>query len=165
MPVLITATDVGFVNLDDADQFAELRVLEASADTMRHVEGCPVRTDAHDTLDLQGTNAFFGAQHHVDDAEPSLKTDIRVLEDRPDQNRKPITASLSTAGALPMEGAVSDGVNLVIAAARAGDALGPTARDEIRLTSIVSREQRLELRDSHLFGKLGHLERSLAKGA
>ena len=162
MPVLIASADVGFINLDNPDQLAEVRVLEARADAMRHVEGCPVRADPHDPLNLEGTDAFLGGQHHMDHSEPSLKTDIRVFEDRSDQNRKPITASLGAARALPMEGAIGEGVNLVIAAARANDALGPPPRGQIRFAGIVGREQGLELRDGHLFGKLGHLERSLA---
>jgi len=154
MPIFIAAADIGFVNLDDPDQLAEIRVLQTGPDPMRHIEGCAVGADPHDALNLQRTDAFLGCQHHVDHAKPSPQTYIRVLEDRPDQNGKAITASLGTLRALPMERSIGDGVNLVVGAARAGDALGPTARNKVRLASVVGREQSLKLRDGHLFGNL-----------
>lgn len=162
MPVLVATAYVAFINLDDPDQLTELRVLKASAYAMRHVEGCSVRADPHDALDLEGTDALFGGQHHMDDAKPGPQSDICVLKDRSDQHREAITASLGAPRALPMEWPVSDRVDLIVVTARAADAFGPAPINQIRLASVVSREPRLELRDGHLFGKLGHLEQSLA---
>jgi hypothetical protein len=162
MPVLVASADVSFVNLNNSHQLAELWVLETGADAVRHVERGAIGANAHDTLDLQRTDAFFGGQHHMNDAKPSPETDVRVFEDRSDQDRKAITASGRALRALPMEGPVSDGIDLFVATAGAGSALGPSPRDQIRLAGVVSLEQRLELRNGHLFGEFGHLERSFA---
>jgi hypothetical protein len=106
MSVFVAAADIGFVNLNDANKLTELWVLKARTNAVRHVKGGAIGANAHDALDLQGTDAFLCGQHHVNDAEPSAQPDIRVLEDRSDQDRKPITASLGAARALPMKWAI-----------------------------------------------------------
>lgn len=89
-----------------------------------------IGAEAHDALDLRCTDTFLAGQHHVNDPEPIPQRLIRVLEDRPDQNREPIAASFGAFRTLPVEGPVSHGINVNIPAARAMDTFLPTALNE-----------------------------------
>jgi hypothetical protein len=151
MFVLVLPADVGFIYLDDAAQLIGSMFTEASADAIAHVERGLVGTEAHVTHDLQGTHALFANQHKVHDLEPVAERLVRVLKDRPDQNREPIAARLGAFGALPVKGTIGDGIHVYIAATGAMDAFRPAASNEISLAGILIREHIVKLLICKLF--------------
>src|SRR6266508_2952896 len=153
MAIFVLSADVSFVNLDNTHELAEIRVGEASADTMAHIPSRPIRTETHHAMDLQSRNTFLAGQHKIDDFEPRLEPDVRVFENRSDQHREPIAALGNAFGALPMEGPSRDRVDVLVTTARANDALGPSASDQVLLTGVISRKQLFKLRDRHLRGE------------
>jgi hypothetical protein len=68
----------------------------ARPDTMAHIVSRRIGAKAHCTLDLQSRDALFARQHHMDDAEPSAQSYIRVFEDRTNKHGKSITAGRDT---------------------------------------------------------------------
>lgn len=159
MFVFVLTADVGFVYLDHASEFVGLVLAEASADAIAHVQRGLVGAEAHDALNLQRADAFLTDQHHVDDPEPIAERFIRVFEDRSDQNREPIPASLGALATLPMERPICHGINVNIPASRAMDTLRPTACYEVALAIIVGREHVVKLLNCKLFYGLcaGHV--------
>lgn len=149
-------TDIGFVNLDNAHELAEIGIKKARANAVAHIVRGRIRTEAHHALDLKGTDTLLAGQHEIDDLEPRLETNVRVLEDRSDQHREPIAALGSAFGALPVERLVGDGINVRVPATGAVHAVMPAAPDQILLAGVIGREQLFKLRDRHLFRKTGH---------
>ena len=140
MLVHIGPADIGFVNLDDSHKFAELGIGQTGADAMAHIVRGRVGTEPHCAMDLQSRDTFLRGQHHVNDLEPSTHPDVRILENRSDQNGKTIAASLGAFAALPMKRFVGDGVNVGVIAARAMRTCGPAARDQVRLAGVIGWE-------------------------
>jgi hypothetical protein len=150
MAVLVLATDIGFVDLDDAHEFAELGVDETGANAVAHIPSRAVRAEAHHTVDLERGNTLLAGQHEVNDLEPLPHANIGVLKDGPNQHREPIAAFFGTFSALPVKRAIGDGINIGIAASRAGNGFRPASRDQISFAGIIGRKQVFELRDRHL---------------
>src|SRR5262252_7439846 len=103
---------------------------------MAHRPSRPVGAETHHAVDLKRAHSFLAGQHQMDDAEPLTQGLIRVLEDRADQRREPITLR-RTVVALPPEVHRGHRTRLVVAAARATDAKGPAVRDEVSETSVL----------------------------
>jgi hypothetical protein len=151
------APDIGFVNLDNAHEFAKLAILQAGTDTMAHVPSRAVGTGADDAVNLEGRNAFFRGQHHMNDAEPRLERHIRVFEDGPDRDREPIAIRIAVS-ALPVKSLVMRSVGyLLMTAARTMDTLGPALARQIGFAGIIVGKQRFKLRNGHLAGDFGLL--------
>lgn len=159
--VLVLSTDVGLIDLHDADQLAKLWIDQTGADAVTHIMGCPVGAEAHDAQHLQGRDAFLACQHHVDDAEPIAQPDLGILENRLDQHGEAI-ALVRAIPTEPMERADVEGIDLIVAAAGTlYYSIGPATASQIRLTSIVSGEQQIEFCYGHLAGELGLAHRTL----
>jgi hypothetical protein len=152
VPMLVAglSADIGFVHLDDANEFLELFVLHRSADAMAHVPSRLVRAKAHIAMDLPGADAFLAGRHEVDDAKPLPQIDVRVLENRADKVRKTVRATLPTVRALPAVFKGFEGIDVRAATARAIDPIGPAACDYVGVAGFLIREHCLELRDRHL---------------
>jgi len=98
----------------------------------------------------------------MDDAEPVAQRLIRVLEDRPHEMREAVGNAFCAVHALPLERHGLEFIDVRATAAWAGDAIGPTARDEIDLASLFIRKHRLELGDAKLMKGFCGLERAMA---
>src|SRR5258708_629673 len=149
MPVLRLASDERFVHLDNAHELAEIFVLQARTDSVAHIPSGFIRAETHDTLHLESGDALFTGQYHVNDAKPVAQRLVRVLENRPGNNREPIAIRRALL-ALPMPLARFEVINTGVATTRTINPLGPTAGFQIRLTGIVIDEQSLQLADGHL---------------
>jgi hypothetical protein len=161
MPIFVLAADVGFIDFDNADQFAERGIGKSSADAMAEIEGSGIGAEAHHPMDLERANSFFARQHQIDDFEPCLDRNVCILKDRSNENGEAISL-LCTSGAFPFEGHRLEGVNTVaVALGAANNAIWPTTRNEVSLAGVVSREKRLELSDCHLRRELGLAHGSL----
>lgn len=160
--VLFLAANVGLVNLNNAHELAELRVSKTSANAMAHIPSGSIRAKSHYAMDLQRRYAFLACQQEINDFEPAFEANVRVLKNRSHKHRKPITASGSAFGALPVKRLVGDGINIFVGAAWASDARRPSARDQVGLASVIGREQFFKLRDRHLVGEFCHRIDSLA---
>jgi hypothetical protein len=169
--VLVLAADVGFVNLDDAHQLAKFLVREPGADAMAHEPSGSVGAEAHHAVDLEGANPFLAGEHQENDAEPLAQRLIRVLEDRAGDVREAVIGprwGAHVAEPIPRHRAMA--FDLDIAATRASDASRPAVPDEISAASILVRERRFPLGESHLTDLLGlfgasHGVNSLSTGA
>ena len=147
MPIFrFAANERRLVNLDNTDKLAKFLVLHSRPDAMAHVPSRSIGTGTDHAMNLEGTNSFLTGQHEMDDAEPCLEGHIRVFEHGADRHRKSIERLVMR----------SIG-HFIVATARAADAIGPAFAREIGATGILIREQRLKLRDGHLFGDLGLL--------
>lgn len=153
MAVLRLASDKGFVDLDDAHKLAEILIGEAGAYAVAHIPSCLVRTEAHIAIDLQRTDFLLTRQHQVDDAEPLTERFIRVLEDRANQYREPVSSPGSAGIALPMKWP-RVGFDFGIAATRANDKLRPAVFGEIEFAGVIIREHDLEVPDRHVMDAL-----------
>ena len=121
---------------------------------MTQIMCSPVRAETHHALYLERGYPFLASQHQIDNLEPSSQANVCVLENCSDQNGKTISAFFSAFSALPVKWPISDGINIDVSTTRAVNTVRPTAIDQVLLAGIVSREQRLELRDSHLRSEL-----------
>jgi len=148
MTVGILAADIGFIDFYDAAQFG-FGFDQSGADFMAHGMCGAVATETHDTLDLQGADSFLAGQHQMHDAKPVPEWLVCVLEDRPGNVRETIGSHGSALVALPMERFPGQRER-ISAAARAFDAIRPTAGDQISLAGFLVGERRFELRDRHL---------------
>jgi hypothetical protein len=156
MFVLILAADERFVHLDNAAELL-LGLDHRRADFMGHIQRGFVRAKAHLPLNLKRANALFAGRHQMHDFEPLAKRLIRVLKNRPGNVRETIALILGTGIALPLEGHGTDRKNFDVPAARAIDAIGPTASDQIPLAGIFipGRKHCLKLGLGHLVDRLG----------
>src|ERR1700730_14247127 len=120
---------------------------------MAHIMRSRVGAETKHPMHLQCGNALLAGQHEIDDLEPSPHLDIGVFEDRSDKHREPIASLWNAFGALPVERSISHWIDVLIAAARANDALWPSTSGQILFASIVGREQLVELQNRHLLGE------------
>jgi hypothetical protein len=150
MAVLITAANVGFVNLYDSAELLDV-LNHGGSDFVTHEPSRLVRAEAHIAEDLEGAHALFADQHQVRDSVPVFQGLIRVLKDCAGQVREAITcgATRSTHSALPMV-AGGKGIDLEVTAAGASYALRPAARHEVNNAIVLSLKQRVELGRCHL---------------
>jgi hypothetical protein len=156
MPVLGLAADVGFVNLHNTAQLG-FRLDQGNADFVSHQPSSFDRAKAHVAPKLADAHSLFAGEHQVSDLEPVAKRLVRVLKDRA-RDAGEAVAIWRTFAALPVEAFVRRCVvKLRIAAARAIDAVGPAARDQIGLAGFViaNREHVVKLSRRKLVDRLG----------
>jgi hypothetical protein len=151
--IALFAPDVGFVNFNDAHQLPELWIGESGAQAMTH-EPCGAVGAAPDhAMDLQSAHAFLAGQHQVQNLEPDQQFVIRVLENGPCDDGEPIGAfARSALLAFPRPRARLARVNLIVAAARATDAVRPALRHQVRLARGFIGKHPIKLRKRHLSG-------------
>ncbi len=145
MLIFVLPSDVGLIDFDNAAQLIRPMLTKARADAVAHIERGLVRAEAHEPHDLQGANALLTGQHEVNDLEPVPQRLVRVLEDRPDQNGEAVAALFGALSALPMEGAIGDGVHVNVPAAGTVNAFRPTAGLQVLLASRLVGKHRFEL--------------------
>jgi hypothetical protein len=157
MAVLFLAADIGFVNFDDAHEFAKIRIGQPGANAMAHIVCGRVGTKTKYPMYLQCGNAFLTGQHQIDDFEPGPHRDIGVFEDCSNQDRETI-AERGTLAALPVEWTLRQFSEIFASTSRTTNPMRPTPRNEVGFTSIIRLEEPIELRDGHLFCELwaGH---------
>lgn len=124
--VLLFAADKGFIDLDNAHEFSELRITHPSPQAMAHVPSRRIR-GANLTLNLHGADALLAVQHRVQHFKPRCERVLGVLEDRSRRDREAVGVSASAfeirAFPVPRH---SDLVNRFgLAASRASDSLRP----------------------------------------
>src|SRR5205807_10559565 len=103
MPVFVLSADVGFIYLDNTNELSELRVGQPSANAMAHIERGRIGTEAHHSMNLQRGNSLLAGQHEIDDLEPSLERDLRIIEDGFGDDGEATAPRFGTFLALPME--------------------------------------------------------------
>jgi hypothetical protein len=150
--VLILSADERFINLDNPAK-PGFRLNQGRADFVAHAPSGFVRAEAHNPLNFEGANAFLASQHAMDDAIPFAQGLVRVLKNRAGNVREAIGGLRRAIIALPPVRHCSERLGIG-SAARALDAFRPTARDQVRLASVLIGERRLELRDRHLMNWL-----------
>jgi hypothetical protein len=153
--VLRQATDESFVNLDNAAKLVDV-LHEGNANLVAHAPRSFVGTEAHEAENLKGAHSFLTGEHEMNDAEPIAERLVRVLEDRPGDDREPIArrATRSALGALPVPATRRQVIDGRIATARANDALGPSSGLQVSLAGIFVREHSLELSGGKLMDRL-----------
>ena len=149
------AADVGLVNLDNPAKLS-LRLNKGGSDAVRHEPSSFERTEAHVAPQLPCADAFLAGQHQVRDLEPVAERLVGVLEDRPDQNGKPI-AVRGALLALPMPLASFEVIDVRIATARANHAIGPAPRLQICFAGVLVSDRKTSIKFSrtHLVDRLG----------
>jgi hypothetical protein len=157
MPVLGLATDKRLVHFNDTHELLELFVLERGANAVAHIPSGFVAPETHDTVNLTGADALLGSQHHVDNPKPLAQIDVGVLENRADEVREAICATLAALRAFPLKFHCLERVDLLRAATRAIDAIRPALGYKVRIASSLVRERRFPLGDAHLHDLTGLL--------
>lgn len=142
--------DIGFVNLDIADQLLELLIAKCSADLVAHKPCGLVGTKAHVSHDLEGTYSLLAGEHQVHNPKPVAQRLVGVLEYRTRQHGKAVASIWSAVIALPVEilGAVRLGFKTATRAAY--NALRPAIGGKVSLARILVRKSALEVRYAHL---------------
>ena len=82
VPVLGLASNECFIHLNNTAQLGRVSCGQRYADAMAHIPGRLVRTEAHETEDLQGAHALLARQHEMGDLKPIHQRFVRVLVDR-----------------------------------------------------------------------------------
>jgi hypothetical protein len=151
VPGFVLTANPGVVNLDNATKLL-LRGDQRRADFVTHGMGRLVATEAHEALNLEGAHSLLAGEHEMGDPEPVTEGLLGVLKDRSDQRGEAVAVRIA-GFALPMKRLVAGGVIQVrIAAARAMNALRPTAADKVVQAGriVPNRETGLELSRGHL---------------
>ena len=78
MPVLVVASDISFVYLDDTSKLLDV-FNEGNVDLVAHEPSSLIGTEAHITVDLKGAHAFFADKHQVNDFDTSLCSGLFVF--------------------------------------------------------------------------------------
>ncbi len=156
--VLRESADESFVHFDNAAKLVNV-LHERNADLVTHHPCSFERTKAHIAPKLARADAFLGRQHEMDHAEPVSKRLIRVFEDCPGDDRKPIAGRTARGalGALPVPFTRRQIIDRWIATARAIDAFGPSTGLQIGFAGVLIGKHPLELRDGQLMDLLGLL--------
>ncbi len=151
MAVVILAANPRLINFHDAAEF-DFGLDQRRTDFVAHGMRRLVAAKAHHALDLERAHSLLAGEHQMGDAIPVPERLLGVLENRPAEAREPI-ALRGTFTALPVKRLVARGVVQVrIAAARAMNALGPAARDQIAKTRLIVTDRKavLKLPGGHL---------------
>lgn len=140
-----------FRRIQHADQLAEVSARQGDANLVAHIQRGAVRTEAHVPIDLKGANPLLARQDKVHDAEPLSQRFVGVFKDRADRNREAIPNAIGRAFvALPVPLFRAMFGNVVIAAARAGNAIGPAMVSKVRLAIILVPKLSFKLTNVHL---------------
>jgi len=154
--VLILAADPSFINLHDAAQL-RFRLHHRRADFMGHIQRRLVRAKAQLPLNLKRANTFLAGRHKVHDLKPLAKRLVCVLKNCARDMGEAVALIRRTLIALPLVGHRTDRKDFYRTTARANDASGPTAGDQVSLAGIFVRKGRLKLGFRHLVNGLGAL--------
>ncbi len=114
---------------------------------MAHIKGRAVGTGTNHPMDLKRADAFLRREHQVQDFEPYQQLVVRVLEDRPADDAKPIVLAVF---AQPVKRPRVEFVDGGVAASRAFHAIRPAALSQVLLAGIFVRKERIKLRERHL---------------
>lgn len=147
--VLGLAADEGFVHFNNADELAEVLILQGDSDLVAHQPRGFVGTEAHISLNLQGADTLLAGQHQVNNAEPFAQVFVGVLEDRADQHGEAVPLR-GAVMALPMERPAVEFVDVLMIAAWAVNTTGPAMIYEVGFAGFLVREHGLELGNGQL---------------
>jgi len=154
MTVLVFASNERFVHLNDAAQLINV-LHKRRADFVAHSPRGFVGAKSHVTHDLQCAHALFAGEHEVSNLEPVAERLVCVLKNRARNMRETIAAFGRALITLPRPRPIRQFVGLLSAAARAANAIGPAARDQIGAARFLIREHLVELAGGHLMDGLG----------
>lgn len=149
MAVSLLAANVSFVDFDNAHKLPEIVVIHRGAEPMANVPSRMRRRafpEEH-AANLARRYAFLRLEHRVENFEPRRNWNVRIFEDGPDQNRKPIGIGVLVGlrAALPRERPRTAFVNLSVSAKRTLRSGRPTAQREICPASGFVGERRHKL--------------------
>lgn len=151
MSVLGLTADIGFVNLNLAEQLPFGAVLHRDANSMAHIPSRFIGAGAEHPVDLMRAHTLLRVVHEERDLEPFPQRIFSVLEDGAGDDGEPI-AVLVAALANPMERLGLGLPNLHIAAARAVNAIGPTPLGDERFAVVFGLEPGEEFVEFHTDG-------------
>jgi hypothetical protein len=158
VPVVVIATDIGFINFNNAHELAKFFIRQPSANAVAHVPSGFVRAETHLPLNLKGANAFLAGQHQMDNAKPITKVFVRVFEDGAGDVREAICATATAVWAFPVPLHGLQRIDVLRAAARAfHDARRPAVSDQIGVAGFLIGEGLFPLRNGHLLDALGFI--------
>jgi hypothetical protein len=151
VPVLGLPADKGFVDFDDTAELVDI-FDQSDANAMAHIPSRLERAEAHIAPDLASAHSLFADQHQVDNAKPVAQWLVRVLKDSSRKVRETIAVWRALLALPVMTG--RERINFRIAAARADDAFGPAARNQVRDAMRFVGKQMLKLGDGQLMDLL-----------
>jgi hypothetical protein len=136
MAVVSLAADERLVDLDNAAKLG-FRFDQGGADFVAHEPSSFDRTETHVAAKLASAHALFAGEDQVRNLEPVAERFVGVLENCPCDAGEAVAIG-RTFTALPMEAFIRGRiVEVRIAAARAFNAIGPAAGDQISLASLI----------------------------
>jgi hypothetical protein len=152
--ILILATKVGLVHLDNTHELTKIGIFHSRTEPMAHIERCAVGAGTDHAMNLKGTHPFLAREHQIQNLEPDQQLVIRVLEDRPADDRESIAVLLTNA-ALPVPSFEVKFVDFRIVAARAFNySIGPASIHQVSLTGVFIRKEGVKFRKRHLANEL-----------
>jgi hypothetical protein len=151
--IAIFAADVSLVNFNDSHKLDKFRVFQASAKPHAHIPSGPIRASADHAVNLKRAHTFLAGQHEKHDFEPDQQWIFGFLENGSGCEREAVgrTAILAALFALPVPETRSLArINVLVIAAGATHAIGPTPIGQIGPAGFLIRKQQVELLQGHL---------------
>jgi hypothetical protein len=139
--VFAAASDLGFINLDEAGQRAAVRGEHTGAQLGAEQPRCLIGAESKLTLELQGRDPIGVGGHQISSPEPSSQRQLGVMHDGSGSDR----SLAATAGALECPGLGFQLPGFATTAAWANKPVRPTRRDQILRASRLVAEALLEL--------------------
>ena len=127
----------GFVSFNLSAEQNACALLHRPADTLEH-EPCGFLRYLHVAGDLVGTDAILAVRNQPDSRQPLIQADRRVFKDGPDLDGE-LLAALPVL-TFPDSSAFQESNGFRIAV-MAGDAIGPTNRDQVAESVVSVREE------------------------
>ena len=160
MRILGLPADEGFVHFHDAHELRKSSFASPPR-TRMHICQAVHRSRSPSCGGFGRADPLLAREHEMDDAEP-LAEGLVVFSKIVHEMREAVALALRVAFvALPRPWLCRDGEHLDVAAARAGDTIGPAVADKVCAARILVREGRFKLRDGHLVDGLFRLSHGL----
>ena len=151
----VLSADVGFIDLDNAHELAEVWIFHSRPQSHAHIPSGLIRTASDPAMDLQGADSLTRSDHEMQHAKPGEQWIFGFLKNGSSLERKPIRRAVILAAllALPMPRTRLARIYMVVSTTHALNAIGPATCEEVRPASLFGRKHPVEVGQSHLFNE------------
>ena len=129
------AADQGLVGLDPVAERLAARHDHGTTDLVQPRPSRPIAAEAHLPLELHGRDPALARGHQIDGEKPARQAGLGLLEDRAGEDRVLLAASRAL-----LDQPLLVAVSLIVAAAAAVKARGPTRAHQIGPTRLIRAE-------------------------
>jgi len=152
VPVLLFTADLGFVNLNDAHQLLEVRIVHRGAESHAHVPSRPIGTESDHTVNLKRAHALLAGEHEVKNLKPRAERHLGLLEDGSRLEREAVRRAVIFAAflALPVPRSGGAFIDAIVIAAGAVRSARPAAQEQVGPARLLIWKEPIEVSKRHL---------------